>query len=567
MKKIKLLCFSLMVIMFFGLYNVSAITEITCRYNRGPDSYTDASNDGFFDLTFRVSGDDIEMIDCTRRNGSEIVSNDCAKYIFDSKTYALANEDSCPSSINLDILAKKFIWVTDKKGVFKLESKLKDSIKNVGQTSCINYNKEKSCKNSLSNGKVACVWVENEDAPNGGFCNVDNLLYVGCGGASDIPVQAPAIISLAVNLLKIATPIILIFVSIVTLLKAMSAQKEDEIKKATSSLVRKIIASALVFFVVSIVQFIISVVASDDADYNNFSNCLDCFLNNNCKISTYYKTVVGGEDYCTSLSTGKTETCLYTGRINNGYYQGTKSESCSGEYFSNGYQPDSIKINGKCHKLEDSGSKILIGLVNLNSELKFTNQTLLTANGKYYYWNTKENKYVEVSKDIEVVTPYYRGTRIKDCGNGYFDNGYQPRDISIDGTCYKLEKSGKTVLVSHVRLDMLSEQTLWKANGSCYYWNSGYNRYDEVACDTELINRYYIGKMAEAGSKGYFDNGYQPREIKLNGTWYKLEDSGSDYTFSVEMRNGEIKKRTQTKWKANGKYYYWSPKENKYLEI
>ncbi len=185
------------------------------------------------------------------------------------------------------------------------------SIEKVESSSCFVYNDEASCKNSMKTGKVACVWNKNVNAAGGqgGYCNVDNLLYVGCGGASDIPQQIPALISLAVNLLKIATPIILIFVSIITLLKAMSAQKEDEIKKATSSLIKKIIAAVLVFFVIAIVQFIVSVVAKDEAEYTGFENCLNCFLNNKCETNTYYKTVVGGEDMCTFLASGERDTC------------------------------------------------------------------------------------------------------------------------------------------------------------------------------------------------------------------------------------------------------------------
>lgn len=171
-------------------------------------------------------------------------------------------------------------------------------------SSCLGLNIP-SCK---GNENFACIWNENKDAPNGGYCNVDNLLYVGCGGASDIPVQIPSLISMLVNMLKIATPIILIFISIITILKAMSAGKEDEIKKATSSLVKKMIAGALVFFVIGIVQFVMSKVAEDD-DYSGMTDCFNCFLNNKCDVNTYYKTVIAGEDMCTPLTTGNTMSC------------------------------------------------------------------------------------------------------------------------------------------------------------------------------------------------------------------------------------------------------------------
>lgn len=176
-------------------------------------------------------------------------------------------------------------------------------------TNCTEIKDITPCEASLEQNKFSCVWVENKNAPNKkGYCNVDNLLYVGCGGASDIPQQVPALISFAVNLLKIATPIILIFISIITLLKALTAGKEDEIKKAQSSLIKKIIASVMVFFVISIVQFIVSKVASD-RDYKGITECFNCFLNNKCEVNTYYKTVVYGQDLCTKLTSGETMSC------------------------------------------------------------------------------------------------------------------------------------------------------------------------------------------------------------------------------------------------------------------
>ena len=197
---------------------------------------------------------------------------------------------------------------------FKDDGKIKGHLNNFknnrstdseNKSACYEYTDKDKCR---VDSDVACVWNENENAPNGGYCNVDNLLFVGCGGASDIPMQVPALISLCINLLKIATPIILIFISLITLVKAMAAGKEDEIKKATSSLVKKMIAAALVFFVIAIVQFVMSKVASD-GDYAGITNCFNCFLNNDCKVETYYKTVVSGEDYCTPLTTGATDTC------------------------------------------------------------------------------------------------------------------------------------------------------------------------------------------------------------------------------------------------------------------
>ena len=168
--------------------------------------------------------------------------------------------------------------------------------------SCKDYKDKDEC---ITSNDYSCVWNEHELR---NYCNTDNLTYVKCGDAYDIPSQAPALVSFAVNLLKIATPIILIIVSIITLVKAVAASKEDEIKKAQNSLIKKIIASVMVFFIVSIVQFVILKVA-DGAEQSSISSCMSCFLNNDCSNSVYYKTAIGSKYKCTYLKSGSTFDC------------------------------------------------------------------------------------------------------------------------------------------------------------------------------------------------------------------------------------------------------------------
>ena len=62
----------------------------------------------------------------------------------------------------------------------------------------------------------------------------------------------------------------------IDLMKAVIAQKEDEIKKAQMTFVKRLIAGALVFFVIVIVKMLISFVADDS---KNIMNCVNCFIN------------------------------------------------------------------------------------------------------------------------------------------------------------------------------------------------------------------------------------------------------------------------------------------------
>ena len=62
--------------------------------------------------------------------------------------------------------------------------------------------------------------------------------------------------------------------------KATIAQKDDEIKKAQMTFVKRIIAAVLVFFVVAIVQLVFGLLhkAQDDGAQNPLS-CVACFMN------------------------------------------------------------------------------------------------------------------------------------------------------------------------------------------------------------------------------------------------------------------------------------------------
>ncbi len=169
-------------------------------------------------------------------------------------------------------------------------------------TSCFEIKDKPTC---TQNPYFSCVW--NEDY---GYCNTDNLRYVACGNARDIPYQLPQITHFSVNLLKIAVPIILVLVSMITLVKAIISSNEDDMKKAQKSLVRRAIAAVIIFFVVSIVQLVMSI-AADESDINSITSCIDCFLTNDCGSVTYYKNNVNGEYQCRNVETKEYIDCKY----------------------------------------------------------------------------------------------------------------------------------------------------------------------------------------------------------------------------------------------------------------
>lgn len=101
----------------------------------------------------------------------------------------------------------------------------------------------------------------------------------GAFGASELYFNGifPNIVSLIISLIQFGIPVILIILGMMDLGKAVMAQKEDEIKKGQGTFVKRLIAAAIVFFVIFIVKMVIGLVAPTNS--TNIINCIDCFTN------------------------------------------------------------------------------------------------------------------------------------------------------------------------------------------------------------------------------------------------------------------------------------------------
>ncbi len=89
--------------------------------------------------------------------------------------------------------------------------------------------------------------------------------------------------------IQIVVPIMLILFGMIDLAKALTASKEDEIKKAQAGLLRKAVVAILVFLIFSITKFVFNFASADltEDDSANVWNCVSCFIDGpnskNCK--------------------------------------------------------------------------------------------------------------------------------------------------------------------------------------------------------------------------------------------------------------------------------------------
>jgi len=114
------------------------------------------------------------------------------------------------------------------------------------------------------------------------YNNYDKRAIVSCGEGliENIPSLIPKVISIAYTVIQVLVPIILVVIGSMDLLKSVTAQKEDEIKKGQNLFIKRLIVAAILFFVFIIVKFVISIVADNNG--SKIIDCAECFIKNDC---------------------------------------------------------------------------------------------------------------------------------------------------------------------------------------------------------------------------------------------------------------------------------------------
>lgn len=100
-------------------------------------------------------------------------------------------------------------------------------------------------------------------------------------GDSVVPYVAAKIVRTIILILQIATPIIIIIFGMLDVLKAVMAQKEEDIKKGQQTFIKRLIVGASVFLVFFIVEITIGLIAPKKENPDMW-NCIDCFVNGDC---------------------------------------------------------------------------------------------------------------------------------------------------------------------------------------------------------------------------------------------------------------------------------------------
>lgn len=108
------------------------------------------------------------------------------------------------------------------------------------------------------------------------MCHICDTAFKNTAG---IPSTLVSIVGLIYKAIQIGVPIILIIVGMFDMGKAITQQKEDEIKKAQSLLVKKAIAAGIVFLMFSLVSLLLNIVGGRE---DNTWNCISDLIHGNC---------------------------------------------------------------------------------------------------------------------------------------------------------------------------------------------------------------------------------------------------------------------------------------------
>lgn len=288
MKGIKILLFAF-IMGFIGLVNVNAET---CSYNYSEGGYSYTFNVNILDsgVSFGFNGITAKYKKIQNDGDKLKVENSSSTAVI-----KLSKNDFVSSDGNVDCSKVRSLYI-DANVTTNSEWEIYNISKGSGSSISSSVIKEYpsdyfysrnvsfSLANSDSNDNEG-GFTQGGSATEGSGVGRDEVLAGDWDVASfcNGPVQGVfTTIGWVFFILKIVVPIILIVMGSIDLAKAVAASKDDEIKKAVGSLVKRAVLGVLIFFIPTILSFVVELIGGDDIyDENSgtFGRCTYCMLN------------------------------------------------------------------------------------------------------------------------------------------------------------------------------------------------------------------------------------------------------------------------------------------------
>lgn len=102
------------------------------------------------------------------------------------------------------------------------------------------------------------------------------MIILDCGS---IPQEITDTIGQIYNILLIAIPVMIVLFSLIDLVKGVIGSKEEDIKKSTGILLKRVITGLVAFLILAIVKFGIGLLQTGNTD--GIASCLNSIFGNN----------------------------------------------------------------------------------------------------------------------------------------------------------------------------------------------------------------------------------------------------------------------------------------------
>ena len=288
MKGIKILLFAF-IMGFIGLVNVNAET---CSYNYSEGGYSYTFNVNILDsgVSFGFNGITAKYKKIQNDGDKLKVENSSSTAVI-----KLSKNDFVSSDGNVDCSKVRSLYI-DANVTTNSEWEIYNISKGSGSSISSSVIKEYPSDYFYSRNVSFSLSISDSNDNEGGFTQGGSATEGSGVGRDEVvsgdwdvntfcngPVQGVfTTIGWVFFILKIVVPIILIVMGSIDLAKAVAASKDDEIKKAVGSLVKRAVLGVLIFFIPTILSFVVELIGGDDIyDENSgtFGRCTYCMLN------------------------------------------------------------------------------------------------------------------------------------------------------------------------------------------------------------------------------------------------------------------------------------------------
>lgn len=115
-----------------------------------------------------------------------------------------------------------------------------------------------------------------------------------------------SLVGTVVTILKIGVPLIIIVLAVIDLGKAAISSKDDEMSKAFKTLLRRIIAGVVIFFIPTIVNLVFGMIDgfTDETGEGgiDYSVCSACVAGSDCFVHSGFCSSNPDHEYCSDSS-------------------------------------------------------------------------------------------------------------------------------------------------------------------------------------------------------------------------------------------------------------------------